>query len=147
VLAHGLEGATVVGLQPQEIVGPLGPKPRGDVRLAAHSVERHDAAVEVQSVEKFGNGGDLVRLAIDLALAEHQSLITRPGADQMQRAVIVAATARAPDGLAVDRHHLALDLAHQGLRPSREAGLKRVRIEQHEDPPKGVVRGDAVRQG
>src|SRR3712207_9069712 len=84
--------------------------------------------------------------SIDLALTEHQSLITGPGADQVQRAVIVAAAARAPDGFAVDRHHLALDLAHQGLRPSREAGLKRIRIEQHEDPPEGVVRGDAVRQ-
>src|SRR3712207_9162002 len=48
---------------------------------------------------------------------------------------------------AVDRYHLALDLAHQGPRPPREAGLERVRIEQHEDPPERVMRGDAVRQG
>ena len=54
VIAYGLEGAAVVGLQPQEIVGPLGPDPHGDVLLTAHSVERHDAAVEVQSVEQFG---------------------------------------------------------------------------------------------
>src|SRR5215212_7350245 len=110
MIAYGLEGAAVIGLQPQEIVGTLRPDPRGDLLLAAHGVERHDAAVEMQGAEKFGNGGDLVRLAIDLALAEHQSLITGPGADQMRRAVIVAAAARAPDGLAVDRHHLALDL-------------------------------------
>ena len=105
------------------------------------------AAVEMQGVEQLGDGGDLVRLAVDLALTEHQSLITRPGADQMQRAVIVAAAAGAPDGLAVDRHHLALDLARQGLCPSREAALERVRIDQHEDPPERIVRGDAVRQG
>jgi hypothetical protein len=64
----------------------------------------------------------------------------------MQRAVIVAAAARAPHGLAVDCHHLALDLARQGLRPLCKAGLKHVRIDQHEDPPEGVVRGDAVGQ-
>src|ERR671916_584375 len=146
-LAHSLEGMAVTGLQHQEVVGGLRPDPRGDVLLAAHGVERHDGAVEMQGVEKFGNGGDLVRLAIDLALAEHQSLITGPGADQMERAVIVAAAARAPHGLAVDRHHVALDLARQGPRPPREAGLERVRVDQHEDPPERVVRGDAVRQG
>src|SRR4051794_31582261 len=64
----------------------------------------------------------------------------------MQRAVIVAAAAGAPDGLAVNRHHLALDLTHQGLCPSHEAALERVRIDQHEDSPERVVRGDAVRQ-
>src|SRR4051812_6994144 len=65
----------------------------------------------------------------------------------MQRSVIVAATARAPDGLAVDRHHLALYLARQGLCPTREAALERVRIDQHEDPPERIMRGDTIRQG
>src|SRR4051795_7321186 len=92
------------------------------------------------------DGGDLVRLAVDLALTEHQSLITGPGTDQMQRAVIVAAAAGAPNGLAINRHHLALNLASQGLCPSHEAALERVRIDQHEAPPKRVVRRDAVRQ-
>src|SRR4051794_19831648 len=101
---HGLEGAAVIGLQRQEVVSPLSPDPRGNVLLAPHCIERHDGAVEMQGVEQLGDGGDLVRLAVDLALTEHQSLITCPGADQMQRSVIVAATARAPDGLAVDRH-------------------------------------------
>jgi hypothetical protein len=59
----------------------------------------------------------------------------------------VVAAAGAPDGLAIDRHHLALDLPCQGPRPSHEAGLEHVRIDQHEDPSERVVRGDAVRQG
>jgi hypothetical protein len=79
MLAHGLEGTAVIGLQHQETVGGLRPDPRGDGLLAAHGVERHDGAIEMQGVEKFGNGGDLVRLAVDLALAERQSLITGPG--------------------------------------------------------------------
>src|SRR3954447_9240502 len=126
MLAHGLEGATVVGLQPQEIVGTLRPDPRGDVLLTPHGIERHDAAVEMQGVEQLGDGGDLVRLAVDLALTEHQSLIARPGTDQMQRAVIVATAAGTPDGLAVDRHHLALYLTGQGLCPSRKTALERI---------------------
>src|ERR671932_7525 len=76
MLAHGREGAAVIGLQPQEIVGPLGPNLCRDVRLAAHGVERHDGALEMQGVEQLGDGSDLVRLAVDLALAERQPLIT-----------------------------------------------------------------------
>src|SRR4051794_22867609 len=90
---YGLEGATVIGLQRQQIVGTFGSDPRGDVLLAPHRVERHDGALEMQDVEQLGNGGDLIRLAVDFALSEHQFLITCPGADQMQRAVIVARAA------------------------------------------------------
>src|SRR3954453_13441055 len=143
---HGLEGAAVIGLQRQEVVGTLGPDPRGDVLLAPHRVERHDGAVEMQGIEQLGDGGDLVRLAIDLALTEHQPLITGPGANQVQRTMIVAAAAGAPDGLAVDRHHLTRHLTRQGLCPAREAALERVRIDQHEDSPERIVRGDTVRQ-
>src|ERR1051325_798611 len=85
----GLEGTAVIGLQRQEIIGALRPDPRGDVFLASHSVERHDGAVEMQGIEQLGDGGNLVRLAVDLALTEHQSLIAGPGTDQVQRAVIV----------------------------------------------------------
>src|SRR5215211_8239878 len=146
VLAHGLEGAAVVGLQHQEIVGALGPDPLGDPLLAAHRIERHAAAVEPQDIEQLRDRGDLVRFAVDLALAERQSTSARPGADQVQRAMLVATAAGAPHGLAVDRYHLALDPDRQRLRPRREAGLECVRVEQHEDPPEGVVRGNAVRQ-
>src|SRR3954454_25233092 len=121
---RGLEGAAVIRLQRQEVVGPLRPDPRGDVLLASHRVERHDGALKMQGVEQLGDSGNLVRLAVDLALAEHQSLITGPGADQMQRTVIVAAAAGAPNGLAVDRHHLALYLTRQGLCPSRKTALE-----------------------
>ena len=136
----------MVVLERQDIVGALGPDLLGDLLLAAHRVERHDAAFEPQDIEQLRDGRDLVRLAIDRALAERQPAAARPGADQVQRALTMAAAARPPHRLAVHRHHLAPDLAGQGPRPSREARLERVRIEQHEDPPEGVVRGDAVRQ-
>src|SRR5215217_4940478 len=53
---------------------PLSPDPRGNVLLAPHRIERHDGAVEMQGIEQLRDGGDLVRLAVDLALSEHQSL-------------------------------------------------------------------------
>src|SRR4051794_6073348 len=84
VLAHGLEGAFVIGLQPQEIVGALGPDPLGDLLLAAHRVQGNDTAFELEGIEQLGDGSDLVRLAVDRALAEHQPLLARPGADQVQ---------------------------------------------------------------
>src|SRR3954465_11358113 len=128
MIAYGLEGAAVVGLQPQEIVGTLRPDPRGDVLLTAHGIERHDGAVEMQGVEQLGDGGDLVRLAVDLALTEHQSLITGPGTDQMQRAVIVAG--RLPERRTVlpstattSRSTLPVkDCAHRTKQPSNASG-------------------------
>src|SRR5689334_18048572 len=72
VLAYRREGAAVIGLERQEVVGVLGPDPLGDPLLAAYRVQRDDAAVEVQGVEQLGDGRDLVRLAVDRALPECQ---------------------------------------------------------------------------
>jgi hypothetical protein len=88
--------------------------------------------------------GDLVRLAIDLTLAERQSLLTGPGTDQVQRSLCPATVEGPAQGLVIDRHDLPVEGLGKGLRPSCEAGLKRIRINQHEDAPKGVVRGNAV---
>src|SRR5215210_7437572 len=60
--------------------------------------------------------------------------------------MIVAAAARAPDGFAVHGHHLTRDPTGPGLHPAGEAHLERVRVDQHEHPPEGVVGGDAIRQ-
>src|SRR4051794_15576211 len=80
VLAHGSISAAVIGLQHQEVVGALGADPLGDLRLAAHRVERHDAAIEVQGLEQRRDRTDLIRLAVDRTLAESQLLPARPGA-------------------------------------------------------------------
>src|SRR3954469_15089402 len=99
-----------------------------------------------QLVQQFGDGGDLVRLAIYAALSQHEALGARPGADDMQRRLLPPAVKRAPDRLAVDDHHLALKAGHERAGPGREAGLEGPRVDQHEYAPEGVVRGNAVRQ-
>jgi hypothetical protein len=93
MLAHSHKGAAVMGLEHQKRVGTLGPDLRGDVLLAAHGVQRHDAALQVQGLKQLRNRDDFVRLAINRALAQRQPLTACPGADQVQRPMIVAATA------------------------------------------------------
>jgi hypothetical protein len=104
-----------------------------------------DAAVQRQQGEQLGHDRDLVRLARDPQLAQHQALLARPGADQVQRRPAALAVEGAARGLAVDRHH-ALHPLRQGRQIAGEAALESRRIEQPEDPREGVVARDAARQ-
>ena len=58
-----------------------------------------------------------------------------------------AAVEGAAQGFAVNGHDLAVEGLGKRLQPSAEAGLEGIRVDQHEDPPEGVVRGNAVGQG
>src|SRR3954466_15398863 len=69
------------------------------------------------------------------------------GADQVQRPLRPAAVKGAAQRLAVDRYDLAVEDLGKGLGPSAEAGLEGIRVDQHEDAPEGVVRGNAIGQG
>src|SRR3954447_17168497 len=93
LLAHRPKGAAVIGLKHQKIVGALGPDLRGDVLLAAHRIQRHDAALQVQGLQQLRDSRDLVRLTVDCALAKRQPLTACPGADPVQGPMIVAAAA------------------------------------------------------
>jgi hypothetical protein len=71
----------VVGLQHQEIIGSLRPDTLGNPLLAAHRIERDEAAFAAKGIEQLGNSGDLVRLTITLALTEDEPLLAGPSAD------------------------------------------------------------------
>jgi hypothetical protein len=133
----------VIGLEQQQVIGTPVEDLAGDCLLAAHGIQRHDAVLQGQRLEQRRDPGDLVRLAIDLALAERQPLLA--GADQVQRPLRPAEGAA--QGLAIDRHDLTVDGFGKGLSPGGKTGLEGVRIDQHEDAPEGVVRGNAVGQG
>jgi hypothetical protein len=95
----------VIGLEHQQVIGAPLQDPVGDCLLAAHGIQRHDAVLQGQRLEQRRDRGDLVRLAIDLTLAERQPLLA--GADQVQwplRPVEGAA-----QGLAIDRHDLPVE--------------------------------------
>jgi hypothetical protein len=52
----------------------------------------------------------------------------------------------AAQGLAIDRYDLPVEGLGKRLDPGAEAGLEGIRVDQPEDPPEGVVRGNAVGQ-
>ncbi len=107
----------------------------------------HQTPFEHQAIQQFGDGGDLIGLAIDPALAQHQPLLARPRADQMQRRLVAPAVEGSPHRLAVDSDDLPLDGPGKRARPRQEAGLEGVRVNEQEDPPEGVMRGNTMGQG
>src|SRR3954454_23111852 len=92
----------VIGLEHQQVIGASFQDLVGDRLLAAHGVQGHDAVLQRQRLEQRWDRGDLVRLAIDLTLAEGQALLAGPGADQMQWPLRPAAVEGAAQGLAVN---------------------------------------------
>src|SRR4051812_41257936 len=145
-LLHRQERLAVIGLEHQQVIGASFQDLVGDRLLAAHGVQGHDAVLQRQRLEQRWDRGDLVRLAIDLTLAEGQALLAGPGADQMQWPLRPAAVEGAAQGLAVNGHDLPVEGLGKGLSPGAEAGLEGIRVDQHEDAPEGVVRGNAVSQ-
>ncbi len=111
---------------------------RRDVGLRAHRVEGHDAAADVEQVQKRRNRRDLVRFGVDSLLREHQLLLARPRRDHMQHRPRVVLVVAALQRLAVDGDDLALDLGRHGLDPPREAALERLRLDGRDDAADGV---------
>jgi hypothetical protein len=88
-LLHRQERLAVIGLEPQQVIGAALQDLVGDRLLTAHGIHGHDAVFQVQRLEQHRDRGDLVRLAINHALAERQSLLTGPGTDQVQRSLCI----------------------------------------------------------
>ncbi len=117
--------------------------PVGDLDLAAHGVDGDERAGQLEPLEQQRDGIDLVRLAVDRLLPEHQALAARPGRDEMQR--MAAARPGPTRGLAVDRHDVRRALA-QLRDPGGEAGGEELRRQRVHHIVERVVRGDAARE-
>src|SRR5215207_4486882 len=146
MLDYSLVAQRVIGLENQQVVGPARQDLLGDCGLAAHGVQRHDAVLQCELVQQFRDRCDLVRRLVNTTLAQHEALLARPGAHQVQGGSLPAAIERAPERLAIDGDHLALKAVHERADPGREPALEGIRVDQHEDAPEGVVRGNAVWQ-
>ena len=131
--AHVLEQRRLVGLERQRVVTATLQDRLCRGLLSVHGVGGDDAAIQRQHGQQLRHGRDLVRLALDPQLAQHQALLTRPGADQVQGRPALLAVEGAARGLAVDRDH-ALDQFRQGRQIAGEAGLEGHGIEQPEQP-------------
>src|ERR1700692_381348 len=145
MIAHRGKDLALIGLERDEIIGAPFEDLADDRFLAAHRVQGHDAALEIQRVEQFRNGSNLVRLIADLALAEHQAPLARAGADDMQRALIAATVEGTAHRLAIDGDDLPIHANRKGLRPGCETTLKIRWVDQHEDTAEGVMGRNAVR--
>jgi hypothetical protein len=144
-----LLGRRLVALEGQDVVAPVVDDLLGDRRLAAHGVERDDAAFQRQQAQQLRQGDDLVRLVVDLDLAQDQPVVGRPGADEVDGRLAVGPVVRAAQRLAVMRHDPAGRQPARGASghrqdPAEEAALEPLGVERREDAPEGVVRWDAV---
>ena len=115
MLSHRCMRDRVIGLQSQQIVAPACQDPLGDRGLTPHSVQRHDAVLQGELIQQRRNGGDLVGLAINAALAKHQALLTGPGAHQVQGCLLSSMIKRASQRLAINGNHFTLEPGSSAL--------------------------------
>ena len=140
----GVQGG-LISLEGEQVVAALIDDLPGDLPLAADRIDGDDRALEREHFQELRDCGDLVRLAIDGQLAEHQALVGRPGGDQMQRRAARGAVERPAQGLAVDRHHASGAFGkapHEG----QETVVELDRVEQTKDAAEGVMARDAMVQ-
>jgi len=66
-----------------------------NLRLAANGIDGHNATVEFQQLQRFGNGGDLIRLLIDFPVPQRQvvSLRAEPQAEAEAQALTISMAA------------------------------------------------------
>jgi hypothetical protein len=80
-----LAQCALIAFEGEDVIGLLLDDLLGDVALAAHGIDGHDGALDLQHIEKRRNGDDLVRFVLDLDLAEHQTLARRECGHHMDR--------------------------------------------------------------
>jgi len=119
--AHVLEQRRLVALERQAVVAAAFKDRLGGRFLGVHGVGGDDLPLERQEGQQLGQRADLVALAVDATLAEHQALLDRPGAHQVERSAAVLVVERAPHRFAVHRDHAAGALDLTAERPDEPA--------------------------
>ena len=82
---HVLVQRLLVALRRKDVVAALLHDPRRRLPLRVHRVGRRRALVQIQHLQKRGDRRDLVRLPVDLRLAENEAGPGRERLNQMQR--------------------------------------------------------------
>ena len=138
----------LIALEGQQIVAATVGDLRGNLGPAGQCIQADQAASQVQAVEQIGQYRQLAPLGIRRALRQHQPVLDRERADQVQRRAAVATVERAPHRLAVDRDlpRCASFGPEHRADPVQKAALEALRVDQHQHPAESVVRGNAARQ-
>jgi hypothetical protein len=118
----------------------------GDVALTTHRVDRHDRALDRHHVEQRRDGDDLVRLLVDLHLAQRDASPRREGGDDVDRLIRTLLLIRAPRRLGIDRDDLGWRVC-QRRDPGHEAKLEGTGIERGEDIAEMIMGGRTVHIG
>ncbi len=137
---------TLVLFHRQHIVGAALDDAFGDLGLAARRIGGHNTPGQFQHSQQLGHGPDRIRMGLHLDLPQNQAVGTRPGTHHLDGMFPEGAVVRAPQDFPVHGDHLSVGALPDGLDPIEEAPLKGVGIEPGEDPSKGIVRGNAIRQ-
>jgi hypothetical protein len=116
------------GIERDQIIGATRKNFAGDRPLTTHGVQRHDTVIENQGIEQLGNCRNFIGFGVDLYLPKRQPLLTGPGANDMERALLSTVIKRTAHGLAINGDHLALELGGQRLGPRRKGGLESVEL-------------------
>ena len=122
----------------------------GDFFLASHGVDRDDGSAQFQHFQQLGNRRDFVRLGINRNLPQRQTLLSGPGANQMQRMLAMLRAARSSQGFSVDGHEprppLVVAMVCERSNPIQESELELVRLNERQNAADGVVRRRPVFQ-
>lgn len=95
IITHLLIQRGLVALDREHVVSPLLDDLGGDLALAAHGIDGHEQAFDVQGFQQFQDGRDLIALARHLLVAEHQPELGRERADRIyRRRITISRTAQ-----------------------------------------------------
>lgn len=147
LVKHGFHGGPqgrVIVFQGEDIVTFLFCDLPGNGGLAAHGVNRDDAALERQDPEQFRDGRDFIGMVRRFELAEHQLVLTGPGAHEVNSGGDTPP--RPTQGFAVEVDHRSAGHFRDALHPVPEVFLKLLGVQPPEHVPKRVMRRDARRQ-
>jgi hypothetical protein len=141
-------GLCVIALQGQEIVATLVPDVLRDGGLTAHRINGDNTALDGSQLEEVRHGSDLIGLCLCLDLAYYKApLVRTPRREHVQGGRGCSTVKGRSHGFAVERDECPLGELCDGLGPGQEVLLKALGIEAGTDAAKGVVGGNAMRQG
>ena len=137
------EQMALVFLDRQDLVALLLGDLLRDLRLAAHGIHG-DAASDFQQRQQSRDRCNLLTVIIHFLLRQEQAVITRPGADHVNRAPSLRLIHRAAQFFAIDGNDLSLGDLMDCFHPGHKTGLKGIGFQPAEHAPKGVMRWNAI---
>ena len=139
-----LQQPLLVALHGQHVVATLVDNLPSNCFLAAHRIDRHQGAGDVEHLQERRDRSDFVGFRIDGNLAERQVLGGSPGADQVQRPEL--RRSGTAERLAIDGDMLDVDRRCDRLNPRAETRLERLRLDSVENALVSVMGRDTLGQ-